>query len=178
MSSSIIAYAAACILCPSHTPSFGGFPLLSSTGSIFVSWHSSLSILPFSPSLMLCKEYSVLTFGVIAFHSSSPVSPFSSNGIILFARSSDSNFIIGSAFWNAVVSGMVTSLSAFECSTTIFLSICVYVVCIFSCTLSVFLSSVISFCSSFAMFSWSLCFMSPSIITSFGGSSMHSTYDR
>ncbi len=149
---------------------------MSSTGIIFVSWHSSLSILPFSPSLVLCSEYSVFTFGVIAFHSSSPVSPFSSNGNNMLALSSASNFIIGSAFWNAVVNGTFTVLSAFECSVTIVRNICKYVACSFSCTLSVFLSSFMVF-SSFVMLSCSLCFISPSIITSLGISSMPSTYD-
>ncbi len=77
-----------------------------------LSWYSSLSILPLSPSFLLCREYSVFTFGVMECQSSSPVSPFCNNGIILFALSIASNFTIGSAFWNAVVSGTFTIRSA------------------------------------------------------------------
>ncbi len=47
-----------------------------------------------------------------------------------------------------------------------------------SCRLSVSLSVVMTPWSSCVIVSCSLCFMSPSIITSFGGSSTSSTYDR
>lgn len=174
-SSSISAYAVACTLCSFQVPSLGGFPLFSSTGIMPVSWHSSLSILPFSPNFSLCILYSVLIFGVSACQRFSPFSPFCRKGIILLIFSCVSNFTIGAASWYALASGMFTFLSAFECFMIIVCSSFVKACCNCCCMFSGF-SVFTRFSSSFEIVSCSLCFIKPSIITSFGGSSSCNTY--
>ncbi len=170
-----MAYDAACILCPSHTPCSGSLPLFSSTGIMLFSYISSLSILPFSPSFVLFSEYSVLIFGVIACHRSSPVSPLLRSGLTVSAILFASNCAMGAVFWYASISVMLTFLSAYACFATSFLSSMLNWSCIFFVAFSSGLSVCMLFCSSAAIVSCSLCFSSPSIIAAFGGSFSFST---